>query len=197
MSVLKSHFAPASIGDSDCHGKPSKLEQLLSKTWSEKRFVFTHWLQEGLGLSEVLWGTVREDCFVCCGVRFQRFKKGSRALATRAKTKCLDQNRQSLGYIARRSNHWAKATNLTYTLSKQCVFYSWNTKCKIAFQELLVWAHLQLTLLALSKVTKARIQARMELVCTVLIYHSVKKSFKHMFYCNNTSSIGAVGTYSQ
>ncbi len=48
-----------------------------------------------------------------CGVRFLRFKKGSRALATRAKTHWLDQNRQSRDYIAHSSNHWAKATNLT------------------------------------------------------------------------------------
>ena len=43
LSVLKSHFNPASI---------TVLKQLLSK--SEKRFVHTHWVQEGLGLSEVL-----------------------------------------------------------------------------------------------------------------------------------------------
>ena len=71
LSVLKSHFNPASI---------TVLKQLLSK--SEKRFVHTHWLQEGL--SEVLWGSVCEDVGMC-GVLFRRFKKGSRALATRAK----------------------------------------------------------------------------------------------------------------
>ncbi len=61
-------------------------------------FVGTHWLQEGLGLLEVL--CMRTDLFVGkCGVRFRNFKKGSRALATRAKTHCLDQNRQSLAYI--------------------------------------------------------------------------------------------------
>ena len=93
LSVLKSHFNPACIGD---------CKQLLSK--SEKRFVHTLWVQEGLGLSEVL--CVTTVLFVGkCGVRFRRFKKGSRALATRAKTHCLDQNRQSLGYIAHRSNH--------------------------------------------------------------------------------------------
>jgi hypothetical protein len=43
LSVLKSHFAPTCI---------TVLKQLLSK--SEKRFVHTHWMQEGLGLSEVL-----------------------------------------------------------------------------------------------------------------------------------------------
>jgi hypothetical protein len=41
LSVLKSHFNPDCIGD---------CKQLLSK--SEKRFVHTHWVQEGLGLSE-------------------------------------------------------------------------------------------------------------------------------------------------
>jgi len=44
LSVLKSHFKRACIG---------LFKQLLSK--SEKRFVRTHWLQEVLGLSEVLW----------------------------------------------------------------------------------------------------------------------------------------------
>jgi len=78
LSVLKSHFDLACITVS---------KQLLSK--SEKRFVHTHWVQEGLGLSEVL--CVRTVLFVGkCGVRFRRFKKGSRALATRAKTHCLD-----------------------------------------------------------------------------------------------------------
>jgi hypothetical protein len=28
---------------------------------------------------------------------------------------------------------------------------------------------------------------RMEVVCTVLIYHSVKKSFEHMFWCSTYS----------
>ena len=152
-------------------------------------------MQEGLGLSEVL--CMRTVLFVGkCGVRFRRFKKGSRARATRANTHCLDQNRQSLGYIAHRSNHWAKATNLTYKLLKRCGFYSWNAKSKIAFQKLVVWAHLQLTLLALSKVMKVWLRTRMEVVCTVLIYHSVKKSFERMFWCSNTSSDSAVGTYS-
>ena len=36
----------------------------------------------------------------------------------------------------------------------------------------------------------------MEVVCTVLIYHSVKKSFEHMFWCSNTSSDSAVGAHS-
>ncbi len=93
LSVLKSHFDSACI---------TVLKQLLSK--SEKRFVGTHWLQEGLGLSELL--CMRTVLFVGkCGLRFQRFKKGSRALAIRAKTHCLDQNQQSLGYIAHLSNH--------------------------------------------------------------------------------------------
>jgi hypothetical protein len=43
LSVLKSHFNRA---------RSFVLKQLLSK--SEKRFVRTHWLQEVLGLSEVL-----------------------------------------------------------------------------------------------------------------------------------------------
>ncbi len=37
----------------------------------------------------------------------------------------------------------------------------------------------------------------MELVYTVLNYHSVKKSHEHMFWCSNTSSDGAVGANSQ
>ena len=78
LSVLKSHFNPDCIGD---------CKQLLSK--SEKRFVHTHWVQEGLGLSEAL--CVRTFLFVGkCGFRFRRFKKGSRALATRTKQHCLD-----------------------------------------------------------------------------------------------------------
>jgi hypothetical protein len=36
----------------------------------------------------------------------------------------------------------------------------------------------------------------MEVVCTVLIYHSVKKSFEQMFWCSNTSSDSAVGAHS-
>ncbi len=39
-----------------------------------------------------------------------------------------------------------------------------------------MWAHLQLTLLALSKVMKLWLQALVDVVCNVLIYHSVKKS---------------------
>ncbi len=83
LSVLKSHF-----------NRPHSfvLEQLLSK--SEKRFVRTHCLQEVLGLSEVLW--VRTVLFVGkCEFRFWRFKKASRALATRAKARLLDLNWQS------------------------------------------------------------------------------------------------------
>ena len=41
------------------------------------------------------------------------------------------------------------------------------------------------------------LQTKMELVCTFLIYHSVKKSYEHMLWCSNTSADGAVGTYSQ
>ena len=60
LSVLKSHFNQDCIGD---------CKQLLSK--SEKRFVHTHWVQEGLGLSEVL--CMRTVLFVGkpeCGVQF-------------------------------------------------------------------------------------------------------------------------------
>jgi hypothetical protein len=103
---------------------------------------------------------------------------------------------QSLGFIAHRSNHWANATNLTYKLMKQSGFYSWKAKSKIAFQKLVEWVHFQLTLLALSKVMTVWLQTRMEVVCTVLIYHSVKKSFEHMFWCSNTSSDSSVGAYS-
>ena len=106
-------------------------------------------MQKGLGLSEAAlceWGSVGIVLFQVVGngeFRFRRFKKGSRALATRAKAHRLDQNRQSPGCIAQRSNHWAKPTNLTWKLLKQCDFYSWNAKRKIAFQELVVWARLQ------------------------------------------------------
>ena len=55
---------------------------------------------------------------------------------------------------------------------------------------------MQLTLLALSKVMKVWLWTRMEVVCTVLIYHSVKKSFEDMLWCSNTSSDSTVGTYS-
>ncbi len=55
---------------------------------------------------------------------------------------------------------------------------------------------MQLKVLALSKVMKVWLQALMEVVCTVLIYPSVKKSHKHMFCCSSTSSDGAVGAYS-
>ena len=40
------------------------------------------------------------------------------------------------------------------------------------------------------------LQTRMELVCTVLIYHSVKKSQERMLWRSNTSADGAVGAYS-
>ncbi len=111
-----SHFNPACIG---------VYKQLLSK--SEKKFVRTHWLQEVLGLSEVLW--VRTVLFVGkCEFRFRRFKKGLRALATKAKAHLLDQNRQSLSYKAQRSNHWAKATNLTYRSVNHCVYKVWLQK---------------------------------------------------------------------
>jgi hypothetical protein len=39
-------------------------------------------------------------------------------------------------------------------------------------------------------------QKNPDLLRTVLIYHSVKKSFEHMFWCSNTSSDSAVGAYS-
>ncbi len=74
-------------------------------------------------LSEVLW--VRTVLFVGkCEFRFRRFKKGSRALATRAKAHLfkLDQNRQSPDWTAQRSNHWAKTTNLTYQSVNHCVY---------------------------------------------------------------------------
>ena len=50
---------------------------------------------------------------------------------------------------------------------------------------------------ALSQVMKVWLKARMELVCTVPIYHSVKKSYEHMLWCSNNSSDGAVSAYSQ
>jgi hypothetical protein len=87
----------------------------------------THWLQEVLGLLEVLW--VRIVLFVGkCEFRFRRFKKGLRALATRRKASLLDQHRQSLGYIAQRSNHWAKATNLTSQSVNHCGYKVWLQK---------------------------------------------------------------------
>ncbi len=54
METPWSHFAPTCI---------TVLKQLLSK--SEKRFVRTHWLQEGLGLSEALCVNLCEFRFVC------------------------------------------------------------------------------------------------------------------------------------
>ncbi len=70
LSVLKSHFKVARIG---------LFKQLYRLC--ERRFVRTHWLQEVLGLLEVLW--VRTVLFVGkCEFRFRKFKKGSRALAT-------------------------------------------------------------------------------------------------------------------
>ena len=48
----------------------------------------------------------------------------------------------------------------------------------------------------LSQVMKVWLKARMELVCTVLMYHSVKKSHEHMLWCSNTRADGAVGAYS-
>jgi hypothetical protein len=63
-----------------------------------------------------------EDCLFVgkCEFRFRRFKKASRALATRAKARLLDQNRQSPDYTAQRSNHCAKTTNLTYQRVNHC-----------------------------------------------------------------------------
>ncbi len=110
LSVLKSHFAWA------CIGLFKQLYRLC-----ERRFVRTHsgWLQEVLGLSEVLW--VRTVLFVGkCEVRFLRFKKGSRALAIRAKAHRLDQNRQPPHCIMQCSIHWAKPTNLTYQNANNC-----------------------------------------------------------------------------
>ena len=49
---------------------------------------------------------------------------------------------------------------------------------------------------ALSQVMKVWLKAMMELVCTVPIYHSVKKPYEHMLWCSNSSSDGAVGAYS-
>ena len=51
-------------------------------------------------------------------------------------------------------------------------------------------------ILALSKVMKVWLQTRMELVCAVPIYHSVKKSYENMLWCSNNRADGAVGTYS-
>ena len=85
-----------------------------------------------------VWASVRSVLFIGKSeFRFRRFNKGLRALAIRAKTHCLDQNRQSLGYIAHCSNHWANATNLTYKLLKQCGFNSWNAKKKLHCRNML------------------------------------------------------------
>ncbi len=63
-----------------------RLWEMRFSNKSERRFVRTHWLQEVLGLSEVLW--VMTVLFVGkCEFRFRRFKKASRALATRAKAR--------------------------------------------------------------------------------------------------------------
>ena len=108
---------------------------------------FTHtsckrgWASRG----KVLWVSVRIVLFVGNGgFWFQRFKKGWRAFATRAKAHRSDQNRQSPYCRAQRSNHWANTKNLTSKLLKQCNLYSWNAKRKNAFQELVLWAQLQL-----------------------------------------------------
>jgi hypothetical protein len=44
-------------------------------------------------------------------------------------------------------------------------------------------------------VIKVWLWTRMDVVCAVLIYHSVNKSIEHIFWCSNTSSDSAVGTY--
>ncbi len=78
-------------------------------------------------LWEVLW--VRTVLFVGkCEFRFRRFKKASRAFATRAKARLLDQNRQPPDCTAQRSNHWAKTTNLTYQDVNHCNYKVWLQK---------------------------------------------------------------------
>ena len=54
-------------------------------------------------VGEVLWDLFYLSEMV--SFLFRIFKKGSRALATGAKAHRLDQNRQSPGCIAQRSNH--------------------------------------------------------------------------------------------
>ncbi len=78
LSVLKSHFKRACIG---------LFKQLLSKR--ERRFVRTHWLQASRRSCETVW--VRTVLFVGKSeFRFRRFKKDSRALATRTKARLLE-----------------------------------------------------------------------------------------------------------
>ena len=69
-------------------------------------------------------------------------------------------------------------------------------KQKLHFRNLLCGRYCKSPGLALSLVMMVWLQTRMELVCTVLIYHSVKKSHEHMLWCSNTSADGAVGAYS-
>ena len=68
-------------------------------------------------------------------------------------------------------------------------------KKKIELQEHVVWALLQLANSGAESGDKVWLKTRMEIVCTVLIYHSVKKSNKHMLWCSKNSSDGAVGAY--
>ncbi len=137
LSVLKSHSDSACIGICQCKQLSSKSgKDSLAHNSRKKGFA-------SQARRPCEWGFVRIVLFVGNGgFRFRRFKKVWRALATRAKTHCLDQNRQSPGCIAQHSNHWhwAKTTtwSLTYKLLKQCYFYSWIAKRKIAFQELVV-----------------------------------------------------------
>ena len=70
-------------------------------------------------------------------------------------------------------------------------------KEKLHFRNLLCGYDCNSPGLALSSVMMVWLQTRMELVCTVLLYHSVKKSHEHMLWCSNTSADGAVGACSQ
>ncbi len=162
LSVLKSHFNLACIG---------LFKQLLSK--SEKRFVRTHWLQGVLGLSEVLW--VRTVLFVGkCEFRSRRFKKASRALATRAKARLLDQNRQSPDCTAQRSNHWAKTTNLTFQSVNHCDYKVWLQKRIHNQKNMLNRNLIARQLWCWVPQRRLDLATRMKCVCKVLIYHPPK-----------------------
>ena len=70
------------------------------------------------------------------------------------------------------------------SLLKQCVFIVETQKEKLHFRNLLCGRDCNSPGLALSSVMMVWLQTRMELVCTVLIYHSVKKSHEHMLWCS-------------
>ncbi len=81
-----------------------------------------------------------------CGFRIRRFNKGSRALATRAKTHCLDQNQQSLDYIAHSSNN-CNTYFVLFSRSSGCtsnVFFCFEVSPRFQVELSVGWIHLAL-----------------------------------------------------